>query len=130
MLNSKSLCQVLKNEVQNMLISFHLQKLELIRELGKGAIQEICALLATVFTHKTFFFQDSFAAACTGSLHEQKACLLYSDLYVRIIPIMAAQSVGNMLATCYNQSPHCSDDANGEGTGHDTMMTTITMTDC
>ncbi|CAE7333501.1 unnamed protein product [Symbiodinium natans] len=39
----EKLPEVLKNEVQNMLISFHLTKLEMIKDLGKGAIQEICA---------------------------------------------------------------------------------------
>ena len=29
-----------------MLISFHLQNLDIIKDLGKGAIQEICALPA------------------------------------------------------------------------------------
>lgn len=39
----EKLPDVLKNEVQNMLISFHLQNLDIIKDLGKGAIQEICA---------------------------------------------------------------------------------------
>ena len=33
--------QVLKHDVQNMLVWHHLQKLQLVSDLGKGAIQEI-----------------------------------------------------------------------------------------
>lgn len=35
--------EVLKHDVQNMLVFHHVQKLQLVSDLGKGAIQEICA---------------------------------------------------------------------------------------
>ncbi|CAJ1435061.1 unnamed protein product [Effrenium voratum] len=39
----EKLPEVLKHEVQSMLVWHHLQKLEILNDLGKGAIQEICA---------------------------------------------------------------------------------------
>ena len=38
----EKLPEVLKQEVQNMLVWHHLQKLQVIMDLGKGAISEIC----------------------------------------------------------------------------------------
>lgn len=42
--------EVLKHDVQNMLVWHHLQKLQLVSDLGKGAIQEICAA-STIADH-------------------------------------------------------------------------------
>lgn len=38
----EKLPEVLKQEVQNMLVWHHIQKLQVIMDLGKGAISEIC----------------------------------------------------------------------------------------
>lgn len=46
----EKLPEVLKHDVQNMLVWHHLQKLQVVSDLGKGAIQEICAA-STIADH-------------------------------------------------------------------------------